>query len=244
MTARPRLPRLPGWGAWLLVLGAGLGANLLNNAAAPGWYLVTSLVTSAFLLAVARWTGISWLDLGLARDTWRIGAVWAAAVIALVASGYAIASVLPWTRGLFDDNRVQVDSFGELVFQVFVRIPLGTVVLEEVLFRGVLLALAARTMGWWRSAVLSSALFGLWHILPAQGAAGANPAVEDVVSAGGGGTAGLLLAVAGSVLATAAAGLVFCWLRIRSGSLLAPMGLHWATNGLGYFFASLVRGGW
>jgi membrane protease YdiL (CAAX protease family) len=117
------------------------------------------------------------------------------------------------------------------------------VLLEEVLFRGVLLGLGARTMGWWRSAVVSSLLFGLWHILPAQGAAQSSPAVEDVVSAGGGGTPGLVLAVGASVLATALAGMVFCWVRITSGSLFAAMGLHWATNGLGYFFAALVRGG-
>ena len=43
------------------------------------------------------------------------------------------------------------------------------------------------------------------------------------------------------MLATAAAGLVFCWLRIRSGSLFASMGLHWATNGLGYLVAYVVK---
>jgi membrane protease YdiL (CAAX protease family) len=34
-------------------------------------------------------------------------------------------------------------------------------------------------------------------------------------------------------LFTAAAGVLFCELRRRSGSLLAPIGLHWAVNGLG-----------
>jgi membrane protease YdiL (CAAX protease family) len=43
------------------------------------------------------------------------------------------------------------------------------------------------------------------------------------------------------VLFTAAAGCLFCELRRRSGSLLAPMGLHWATNALGYLFAFLLR---
>jgi membrane protease YdiL (CAAX protease family) len=32
-------------------------------------------------------------------------------------------------------------------------------------------------------------------------------------------------------------GVWFWWLRDRSGSLLAPMALHWSTNGLGYLFA-------
>ena len=39
--------------------------------------------------------------------------------------------------------------------------------------------------------------------------------------------------VASAVILTAVAGVVLCELRRRSGSLLAPAGLHWATNGFG-----------
>jgi membrane protease YdiL (CAAX protease family) len=39
---------------------------------------------------------------------------------------------------------------------------------------------------------------------------------------------------------TGLAGVVFCELRRRSGSLLAPAGLHWATNGLGVLAAAAV----
>jgi membrane protease YdiL (CAAX protease family) len=39
---------------------------------------------------------------------------------------------------------------------------------------------------------------------------------------------------------TAAAGLVLAELRRRSGSLLAPGLLHWATNGLGYLVGALA----
>ncbi|MFZ0325616.1 MAG: CPBP family intramembrane glutamic endopeptidase [Actinomycetes bacterium] len=231
------------WAAWVLVLLVAVVANLMNNEGAPRFYLLTSLVSAAVLLAIGRAAGLSWRELGLARDSWRVGLVWAATIIALVATVYAMGAALPATRGLFEDNRVQVDSAWELVFQAFIRIPFGTVLLEEVLFRGVILALAARTMGWLRGAMLSSVLFGLWHILPARAAAGANPTIEAVAQAGGS-TFGLSLAVVGSVFATALAGLVFCWLRVRSGSLFASMGLHWATNGLGYLVAAVVRGGW
>ena len=49
--------------------------------------------------------------------------------------------------------------------------------------------------------------------------------------------AGLVL---GTVLFTGLAGVVFCELRRRSGSLLASAGLHWATNGLGVLTAASV----
>ena len=43
-----------------------------------------------------------------------------------------------------------------------------------------------------------------------------------------------------AVLATGAAGFVFTWLRKRSGSLIAPIALHWSLNGLGALAAALV----
>lgn len=46
--------------------------------------------------------------------------------------------------------------------------------------------------------------------------------------------------VAGAVVATALAGFVFTWLRRRSGSLLAPIALHWSLNGMGVLAAVLV----
>ena len=36
------------------------------------------------------------------------------------------------------------------------------------------------------------------------------------------------------------AGVVFCEVRRRSGSLLAPVALHWAINAVGYVTAFLV----
>ena len=50
----------------------------------------------------------------------------------------------------------------------------------------------------------------------------------------------LLAGVIMAVLATGAAGFVFSWLRRRSGSLIAPIALHWSLNGLGALAAALV----
>ena len=56
----------------------------------------------------------------------------------------------------------------------------------------------------------------------------------------GGGVLGMLAGVLMAVLATGAAGFVFTWLRRRSGSLIAPIALHWSLNGLGALAAALV----
>jgi membrane protease YdiL (CAAX protease family) len=50
----------------------------------------------------------------------------------------------------------------------------------------------------------------------------------------------LLVTVLATVAFTTVAGLLFAELRRRSGSLLAPIGLHWATNGMGVLAAAWV----
>ena len=51
---------------------------------------------------------------------------------------------VPGTRSYFDDSSVAADSTAQRVLQPLLFIPLGTVVFEEVIFRGVLLGCAAR----------------------------------------------------------------------------------------------------
>ena len=48
----------------------------------------------------------------------------------------------------------------------------------------------------------------------------------------------MLLTILGTVVFTALAGVVFAELRRRSDSLVAPVLLHWATNGLAVVAAS------
>jgi membrane protease YdiL (CAAX protease family) len=126
---------------------------------------------------------------------------------------------------------------GALV-SAFVVIPLGTVLMEEVAFRSVLWGVLARQVRTWPVLVISSALFGLWHVLPALHLASANVGVGAAVSNAGGWASAL--AVAGTVLLTAAGGLVAGELRRRSGSVLASAGMHWATNALGVLFGLLA----
>jgi uncharacterized protein len=55
-----------------------------------------------------------------------------------------------------------------------------------------------------------------------------------------GSVAGQVLLVLGAVVVTSAGGMVFCWLRLRSGSLIAPVLAHVATNGLALAVAWFV----
>ena len=212
--------------------------NLLNNRWAPAWGLLTGPVVAALLLGILRWSGGTWADAGLGRADLARGTRWALALIGIVAAVYLVGALLPFTRELFSDQRQNGLTGLQVADRVLIRVPIGTVLLEEVAFRGVLLALLLRVASRTWATVVSSLLFGLWHILPSLHLSTQKPALTAVF---GHSMLGADLADVGAVLFTAAAGALLCELRRRSGSLLAPMALHWSTNALGYLADYLIR---
>jgi membrane protease YdiL (CAAX protease family) len=223
-----------GW-AVAIVIVVLVAVNVIDASVAHA-SLVLGPAGAAGFLAIARWAGLSWPEIGLGPGTWRRGLIWAAGAIAAVAVVFAAGAALPLTRDAFRDARYHL-SAGHALLTAFVLIPLGTVLFEEVAFRGVLWALLRRWRGTRAATAISSALFGLWHVLPSLGLAGDNEAIGSAV---GKGTSGEAISVLGTVAFTGLAGVVFCELRRRSGSLLAPAGLHWAVNGLGVLAAAAV----
>ncbi|MGP3925503.1 lysostaphin resistance A-like protein [Streptomyces sp. 8N616] len=221
----------------LLVVAVLAATNTLTNRLAEVWYVPLCLVVTALLLLIARWDGLTWSDLGLGRETARRGLRWGLVLAGAVLLVYGIGLAIPFTRDAFLDERVESLSSGELVARVLVRVPLGTVLLEEIAFRGVLWAMLVRRWGTTWATAVSSLLFGLWHVLPSLGLSRANAAVGSVF---GTGTTGIALSVAAAVVGTAVGGVIFCELRRRSGSLIAPAALHFALNGEGYVLAWLV----
>lgn len=185
------------------------------------------------LLGFARWTGLSWSQLGLGSDRFRSGSRWGLGAIAVVAGVYLIGVLLPLTRAAFLDARYDLAVPGALL-SAFVVIPVGTVLVEEVAFRSVLWGMMARHATTSRVLVSSSALFGLWHILPSLHLASSNQGVGEAVRGAGG--SATLLVIGATVGFTALGGVVAGELRRRSGSILASVGMHWATNGLGVLF--------
>jgi membrane protease YdiL (CAAX protease family) len=198
--------------------------------------LVAGPVGAVAMLGLARRAGLGLDALGLGRRSWLRGGAYAVVCVAAVAVVYTVGVLLPATRTAFLDDRYR-DHIRTALVNATVVIPLGTVLFEEVAFRGVLWSLVCQRRGAAWATAVSSALFGCWHVLPSLRLNKVNPAVADAV---GPGTGGRTLAVVGAVAFTAAAGVLLCELRRRSGSLLAPVGLHWAVNGLGVLFAAGV----
>ena len=146
-----------------------------------------------------------------------------------------IGALLPITRPFFLADRYATLS-GAMIALMIV-IPLQTVIPEELAFRGVLHGALDRAYGVRGVFAAGSLLFGLWHIASSLGLTSGNRGLSGIL---GGGVAAQIAGIALAVLATAAAGAVFTWLRRRSGSLLAPIALHWSLNGAGALAAALV----
>jgi CAAX protease family protein len=231
-------PVVTGWrNVWVVVALIAL-SNVMTNRVLPGWGYVPWNVGMSCVLA---WFAVKVdhrhpFDLGIDPRNLGQGLLWGGAIMAVILGGLVAGAVLPWTSDLFRDDRVGDVPFWGMAYQVALRIPLGTVLLEEMAFRGVLLAMLIPRTTLWRAVWWSSALFGLWHVLPAVGIERTNPLLERLLGEG----LGRVVAVAGAVALTTGAGYLFCFLRLRSGSLLAPILLHVSTNSLGFLVAWVV----
>ncbi len=225
-------------------LAAALGVTALfnylsNRVLHDAAYVPAGLAMSGVLIGLGRGADLTWDEIGLDRKRLRTGLLWGLGAVALIGGAVSLLAAVPTFRSLFEDQRVVGASTKEAVYQMLVRIPLGTAVFEEVAFRGVLLALLLRFTDPWKATAISSGLFGLWHILPTLDVLQTSPVIDATEA-----SLGVRGAVGVAVAATAAAGFLFAWIRLRSGSLLAPVLAHTAVNSLSFLAAYvLVRTG-
>lgn len=218
-----------------IVVAVLAATNLIAHFTTPWASIATVPAAAVGLLILVRRRGLCWAELGLGRKHWRSGAGYALAAVAVVLSVIAVGLLLPWTRPMFMNNNYATIS-GALVASMVV-IPLQTVIPEELAFRGVLHAALNRAWGFRGVAAAGSLLFGLWHIATSLGLTSSNVGLTRLF---GDSVLGTVIGVVLAVVATGIAGFVFTWLRKRSGSLLAPIALHWSLNGMGALAAALV----
>ncbi len=199
---------------------------LAHRLGSPAARTVVRFGTAMTVLGIARASGVSWAELGLGRRELgsgaRTGAVAAACAAAAVLAGAAV----PATRRFFLDDRATGGAEGGGLVAGLARIAFAAVPPEELTYRSALLGLwlgngsPAGAVAW------SSALFGLSHILPTRSTMGQTALGQHLERR----PLRQAAFVAGNVAVTGAAGAVFGWLRLRSGSVLAPLLAHAALN--------------
>jgi uncharacterized protein len=195
------------------------------------WYAPANACAAGVALAAAAASGLTPAELGLGRGAWRPGRL-GTRLAAATAAGWLAAAAVPATRALLDDQRITALTGREFAYQVAFRIPVGTVLWEEVAFRGVLQAALRRVLPAPAAIAVTSGVFGAWHIRPTAEALRVNGFAGDRRRAA--------TRVAAGVTVTAAGGVLFSGLRARSGGLAAPVLLHLATNCSGLVVAWTV----
>lgn len=221
------------------LIGGTAAWNVLQNRIVPrGWYPAFNAIGSAVVLGAGRAAGLTLDNLGLGPGSVRRGLRVGLPAAAVIAAGGAAGVAHPSTRSWFRDDRVIRAGTLRLLSDVVVRIPVGTALFEELVFRGLLLAWFEQSWGRRMAVNRSSALFGAWHVLPSvatvavyrDGALQLTPARR-------------FASVAASVVVTGLAGRLLAVARIRTRSLAAPIVVHAALNVVGYLAAWIAADG-
>lgn len=193
----------------------------------PGKYhWLSNSIFSVALLLIAFNIGLGVSDLGISLNYIPNGvlvAIMASIVILTIA---LVLATIPLLHQYFlSQSSILKSKTSQIAYQTLFRIPLVTALFEEFIFRGVLLAVFMSYNSNIIAMLYTSIVFGLWHIFPAINGMNANH--YDKHSGTGLLRYGFITT---NVVATALVGGIFSWLRIISGSILAPWILHWTIN--------------
>jgi membrane protease YdiL (CAAX protease family) len=210
----------------------------LHRARSPRLQYATGLLMTTSSVALARRAGHECGEIGLHATSVRAGGLWGA-VGALAVAGGIGAAMAAKSPAMLDDRPLAM-SAPQVRRYVLVQIPLGTVVPEEVVFRGALPALlrGPRTAAW-IPGVVSSLLFGLWHVLPFRALREHNRSTGEVADRYGDG-----VTLAAHTAAMTAAGVALYGIRRRAGHVIAPAMTHYAANALGFLGARWAGTHW
>lgn len=213
--------------------GTALALNGLLNLLQTNRALIPAgFAASAAASGLALSLGADARDQGLEPRGMSRGTLYGLAVAAPIAAVAAAGLALGATRGLYTGGRMASADRAQAAYEVFLRIPLGTALPEEVMFRGALLGVLARHHSHVSAIAISSLVFGLWHVAPALRRIESTPVLAARSRAQ------KAAWVATSVGATSVVGCLLALLRYRSGSVMAPWLAHTAANATGF------AGGW
>lgn len=170
-------------------------------------HYVANVIMVASVLAIAKIFGVSLAEMGLSIATLGKGFIVGMAVSAVIIGAVLAVSGLRHTRPFFMENPLTHASRKKRFYESFVRIPLSTALIEELLFRGFFLGLLLQNNSPLVASLWCSLVFGIWHIAPTLNTLGDNQAAQAIAKRS---KAHHFVSVLGTVFTTAVAGLVFC----------------------------------
>jgi membrane protease YdiL (CAAX protease family) len=215
--------------AALLVLWGNASSGLLGaTAALPGGsveFVLAGAALVAISIAFARALGLGAAAVGLGRLGFARGAAVGAALglASAMVAVVALRLVAPAIVGQPVEYAplAQVTEI-ELARHVAVLLPFGTVIPEELAFRGVLLGGLLRRLRERDALIISGAVFALWHL------GVAIVTVDDTTL--GSPSPWFAFAIVVALAVVLLGGSALAWIRIRTRSLATTIALHWLFN--------------
>jgi membrane protease YdiL (CAAX protease family) len=213
-----------------------LALNGVVHAILPArFHVAANLAMAVVVSGLASATGASLKNQGLDPDDMRRGAAYGVVAALPISAAIATGALINGLRPLYRDRQIERASARRAAYEVLLRIPIGTALSEEIIFRGALFGAISRNRNPTATAAVTAVLFGLWHVLPALGSVRGNAGRSGWPRAHG--PAWIAL----SVGLTSIAGLALAFLRHASGSVVSPWLAHSAANSTGYLVAWLTR---
>lgn len=196
-----------------------------------GEAFIHKLLGIAVLLITLKWLGISAREIGFVKkgalSGISKGLIFGVCVFFIA---YAIEAAILASQGKLEALRLYVSAYAvdanvgnQTAFIFFLICIVGNVInvlMEEGVFRGLFLFVCERKYSFVLSAIITSCLFGLWHIV------GPIRNYCDGLSSAAGLTANILMLVITSSLV----GFKLCLMRKLTGNLYMPMGDHFVNN--------------
>jgi membrane protease YdiL (CAAX protease family) len=214
--------------AWFAAAATAAACDVLaHRLATPAARTAARYGAALVVLGIARAAGTSPAELGLDRRDLARGVRAGVLAGGCAAAAVSAAAVVPVTRGFFLDQRAEAAAGRGDLARGLARITFAAVPPEELTYRSALLGLRLGSCSQVSAVAWSSAWFGLSHIVPTLATMHRTAAHQHLAQR----PLRQAAFITGNVAVTSAAGVAFAWLRLRSGSVLAPLLAHAALNG-------------
>jgi membrane protease YdiL (CAAX protease family) len=196
-----------------------LGAILLYGYLYPRiagrrFYTLFNLGFALFSVGLVKISGASWSQLGFSFSLSSLAI--ALGVLLIVITAELV---------FFKKNHLEITTVN--LRELIVRIPFGTALAEEMVFRGSLIGVLLLSYSRLWTLLISSAIFGIWHLLPGTSETWAQ---QNLIYKNTPKWLARLSSDSITVLVTSVGGLFFGWLRLASGGILLPWVFHSGIN--------------
>lgn len=196
-----------------------------------GEAFIHKLIGIGLLAAAVHYLGYRWRDIGFRADNALkgvcYGLLFGAAVFAVA---YCAEMLINYSAGNMPSLQFYLTSYtvegnraiqgGAIFILICILGNIINVIMEEGVFRGLFVRLTEQKHSFLKACVISSLLFGFWHI-----AAPVRNAVDGVQSPMGAFMMGMMLVVTSTL-----AGVQYAMLYKMTGALWVPMAFHFVNN--------------